>query len=817
MRLHIMARICRPWILVSLGLLVAACGTPTPEAAPFRSDRFNLGVSLPTGWQAAEGPTWLARPFLGLVAFNSWGEAEFWAPEVTTEQGSTYSPQSILGQLPDGGAYVALIHFAGGPLVSWEDYGPEYGRDDLGTLWQAHDCRDASGATWVDFSKWGRRLRLEVYCEAGATDATAAEVNEMLASWRFDRVPAGDAGWATLQARQLLPDSAHPEKFPLLTNEPVEGEPMQSYATGPVVTYLTSAEIQEDRVVVTFLLDWNDRDAGEISAECSSERCHWWRFEARPNGEVVLVDEGGAALPFGEPLGTPVPAAVATPGSPTASPAPPTASPALPTATPAPPDALTLAQEALAAHQPFTDARPVVGTLSASIAAWLRGGGDPAALAPALTTTSDLGEAPAAVTEVDLTGDGQEDVVVRVPVMGLPLLVFVRDGLGPPGFAGHALPPDLSSIQTDFPMEVTEFEHPAVQLQDLDGDGIVDVVFTTEFVGGSNYRLRPKAYRWQDGDFRLVFAADLVSWDGESDYALKPDPAAPGRLQFVLTYPHLYDHGFDHKMVDHPLGRQVWRWNSEAGRYVLFEKEVDLEHNAGGLPAAASDQLRWLTNEGEEAFRAGQYEEAIARYEAVLRRAEAEDWQPGEEEADWRAYAAFRRAEALLLLARPDEGLSALEAVATDMEGDLLGELARAFLQGYGSGEDPDAAARGVAAMQGADLYAHFYYERGGALRFPMEASGILYLGAGMVAYLNAHPDLAGDLPALRAGLAEIGFQVGGVLADENGDLSIIVPLPNRSYAYGQDSWVLAVDGDRWHVSLPVSEGEWPVVGWFAP
>jgi len=184
----------------------------------------------------------------------------------------------------------------------------------------------------------------------------------------------------------------------------------------------------------------------------------------------------------------------------------------------------------------------------------------------------------------------------------------------------------------------------------------------------------------------------------------------------------------------------------------------------------------------------------------VLRRAEAEDWQPGGDEADWRAYAAFRRAEALLLLARPDEGLPALEAVLTDMEGDPLGDLARAFLQGYGSGEDPDAAARGVAAMQGGDL-----------------SSGILYPGAGMAAYLNAHPDLAGDLPALRAGLAEIGFQVGGVLADENSDLSIIVPLPNRSYAYGQDSWVLAADGDRWHVSLPVSEGEWPVVGWFAP
>jgi len=201
----------------------------------------------------------------------------------------------------------------------------------------------------------------------------------------------------------------------------------------------------------------------------------------------------------------------------------------------------------------------------------------------------------------------------------------------------------------------------------------------------------------------------------------------------------------------------------------------------------------------------------------VLRQAEAVNWQPGEDEADWRAYAAFRRAETLLLLGRSDDGLSAMEAVATDMEGDLLGDLARAFLQGYGSGEDPDAVARGVAAMQRGDLYAHLYYERGGALRFPMEASGILYPGAGMAAYLNAHPDLAGDLPALRAGLAEIGFHVGGVLADENGDLSIIIPLPNRSYAYGQDSWVLAADGGRWHVLLPVSEGEWPIVGIFAP
>lgn len=490
-------------------------------------------------------------------------------------------------------------------------------------------------------------------------------------------------------------------------------------------------------------------------------------------------------------------------------------------------DALSAAQEALSAYEPVTDAQPVVNVLLSSIASWLDAGGEPSTLETILNETPmEAKRGPVTVTELDLTGGPEyraRDVVVRIPAMGLPLLVFVNEDGSPSRFAGYALPPDLEAIRTDFPLETTEIDKPAVQLEDLTGDSVPEVLFASMFAGASSYRLRPNAFQWREGDFRLIFAADLVSWAGRSDYTLEPDPTGKGSLQIVLTYPHLYSHGFDHKMINHPAGRQVWRWSPDAEKFVLSEEQVDLEQSGWesgsepGLPVTAEDRLRWLTNEGEAAFRAGRYEEAVPWYEQVLAEAGAEDWQPGEGEPDWAAYAAFRRAEALLLLGQGDEGLPAMEAVATDMEGDLLGELARAFLQGYGSGQDPDAAARGVAAMQGGDLYAHLYYERSGALRFPMEASGILYPGAGMAAYLNAHPDLAGDLPALRAGLAEIGFHVGGVLAHENGDLSIIVPLPNRSYAYGQDSWVLAVDGDRWHVSLPSGEGEWPTVGWFAP
>jgi len=491
-----------------------------------------------------------------------------------------------------------------------------------------------------------------------------------------------------------------------------------------------------------------------------------------------------------------------------------------PTATAVSSDPLTTAQEALAAYRPVTSTLPVVSILLLSVADWLDSGGDPAALALALTMTSDLGDAPVTMTELDLTGDGREDVVVRIPVMGLPLLVFVNDGSSPAHFAGYALPPDLEAIQTDFPLEETEIEKPAVQLEDLTGDGVPEVLFTTMFAGASSYHLRPKVFRWQGGGFDLIFAADLVSGAGRPDYALEPDPMAKGRFQFVLTYPHLYNYGFDHKMVDHPAGRQVWRWSVDADRYVLFEEQVDLTQSAGGqdFPVTIGDRLRWLTNEGEAVFRAGGYEEAVRRYEKVLRLAEAENWRWDGQEADWQAYAAFRRAETFLLLGQPSSGLPAMQAVATEMDGDLLGELARAFLEGCGDGSSPDAAAQGVAAMQSVDLYSHFYYERAGVLRFPMDANGILYPAAGLAAYLNAHPDLVGNLSALRGGLLEIGFSVEEVVPVEGGDLRITLRLPDAPNADGDlVPWLLTDDGGGWRVSLPISAGEWPSEGSFTP
>jgi hypothetical protein len=70
--------------------LAKPLAAPTPSVFPFRSDQFHVEVSVPLGWVVAEGPIRLTPPFVGLVAINSWGQADFWAPALLEEDGGFY-------------------------------------------------------------------------------------------------------------------------------------------------------------------------------------------------------------------------------------------------------------------------------------------------------------------------------------------------------------------------------------------------------------------------------------------------------------------------------------------------------------------------------------------------------------------------------------------------------------------------------------------------------------------------------------------------------------------------------------------------------
>lgn len=329
------------------------------------------------------------------------------------------------------------------------------------------------------------------------------------------------------------------------------------------------------------------------------------------------------------------------------------------------------------------------------------------------------------VLPVDLDPDIETELVIAVGIGGAPLLYAY--GAGGPWQVVPVPWPDNIEVDPNLWPGV-------VEAQDLTGDGAAELVTTYRLRGGSGVWDYVQVFRWTGADFALLFRADLLTWAGESRYALEPDPTQPGALQIALTYPHLYSLGFDHKLVNHPLGRQVWRWDAGVGRFTLAEMEVDLERSAWGEDAEVSvgDRLQWLVNEGETHFRQGDYEAALPWYEQALALAEAEAWEPVGESPHWSAFAAFRRAQLLLLTGNVDAGRAAMQAAAPMWERDaIFTALAQAFLDGYGEGGE-GAAERAFEAMRAAvDLEAYFYHEQQGRglLRYPMTAEGILSSG----------------------------------------------------------------------------------------
>jgi len=467
--------------------------------------------------------------------------------------------------------------------------------------------------------------------------------------------------------------------------------------------------------------------------------------------------------------------------------------------------------DALAAYQPVTDAQPTVAVLLSNIARWLDTGGKPSDLVRTLNEASDRTESAITATELDLTADGRDDVVVRIPIMGLPLLVFLNTKGPPAHFEGYALPPDLETIQADWPVELTayEIEQPALQLTDLTGDDVPEVLFNSVSVGGSNFRLRPRIFQWHEGDFRVIFAAELVSWIGYSTLSLEPNP--DGGQDIVLHYPHLYTTGFEAKMIAHPWATQRWRWEPSLERYALQETTCDLESVLTDWEDVPEwELLRVLVNQAELHYQAGALEQALAGYQDVVTRA-ADMERPQGRAPHWPAYARFRIAQVQALLGQAKAARAELSRLLADLdEKSNLRPLVQAFEENYNPAQ-PDAALRAMAALHGLNLYEQFYWhdDRPGDLTFPMSVGPLLWPGTPLARYLDAHPE-AVDGPsspereqALLHTLSELGFPVTGVrITDLNADglNEVLVTTDETDQINGRLLvWLLAQTNGRWH------------------
>ncbi len=457
------------------------------------------------------------------------------------------------------------------------------------------------------------------------------------------------------------------------------------------------------------------------------------------------------------------------------------------------PFAITLATLAVS-ENPGQWSRDATSALQRDMEAWLEAGNDPAGLREALSIVPLIDPATVEVNSTDLDGDGRNEVVLR-GLWGNPLFTICKSG----SFGTNC----STLLSFWFPEEWT-IVGSALIPQELNGVGGRELIITTTIMASEGARIEDMEVFSLDDDgdpFQQIFMASLEDWAGPARWKLEPDPTAPGQQQFVLTAPHIYGNGFEDRQLNHPLERQVWRWNWTDAQFALAEEEVDTERSGRGVdvPVTAGDRLWWKTNEAETAFRGGDYEAALERYEQII--VLAEGWTPSATEPDWAAYARFRRGECLALLGRAGEGRAELSALAEEYRGDMLGTLAASFLAAYGGGSAPDAAARGVAALPTAELYAHFSAEGSGSLQSPLNAPGILFPGAGLVDYLNAHPELTADMTALQAGLQEAGFAAEQV-QQQGEQLFIMLRLPQAPEAEGKlFRWRLEHADGHWRIA----------------
>lgn len=173
-----------------------ACTNSVPTtitSISYHSAKYNMNVQISLGWVGIEGPTNLKFPGIeGLVAFNSWGQTDFWAKaESENNTGGPisfhYSPAVVASQIPGGGAYIALVEEDGPPYI--DEKPVEYTGNDLSGLYQSHDWRQDSAdeAYFKNFYKGGLDLTLVVACSPNASDQTIAQINDLLKSWRFGK------------------------------------------------------------------------------------------------------------------------------------------------------------------------------------------------------------------------------------------------------------------------------------------------------------------------------------------------------------------------------------------------------------------------------------------------------------------------------------------------------------------------------------------------------------------------------------------------------------------------------------------------------
>lgn len=325
----------------------------------------------------------------------------------------------------------------------------------------------------------------------------------------------------------------------------------------------------------------------------------------------------------------------------------------------------------------------------------------------------------------DADGDGTTDLLVAPGVMAVRPVVLL--GRGEQGVVVPLLPPEAIGPDTAGAAKLD-------RVADINHDGTPEVVIPFEIPGASALNTELFVVRWDGQRFAPVFRTFLTTWAGGGEWKIRADGA------IETTCPVLG--AFDHKLLPHPIQTNVYDWAAGSG-YALVETRVE-------PPTTQRQQA----NLAEAAFRAGNWQAAIERYQQLLA-------DPGLQvepnvEIDFVAFAHLRLGQLFALTGQFDAALAELR-LAGQAE-PSIGDLALAFREGYA----PEAnASAGWATMLKVPLYRAIYEGKAGNLGEPAGATGVLWPGVGLAAFLNVPSEVLAMTDAeLTTALAASGLPV---------------------------------------------------------
>jgi len=280
------------WVIcLVVSILLASCSKrpgPTAEWITYRNEEYHFSFDYPEVWALSEGPQWTYMYGEGLASLNNLGQSPFWLTEQEMFPNEwEYGPGAFLKQLPSGAVYLE-VGLSGGPPIDPQYYGPEMEASDLSSLMDGADWETLEGGLQrynLRFDKWGRsEWNLVAYLREPLQEEDRSIVEHIFNTFRFDTIPVGDELWAIGEAKNHLPSTYHPERFPytqsMIGEEGKEG-----------IFRQTEAQRIEDDVLVAFTYGWGGWE------KCHPDTCHQWLFRVTAKGEVILVSESGATPP----------------------------------------------------------------------------------------------------------------------------------------------------------------------------------------------------------------------------------------------------------------------------------------------------------------------------------------------------------------------------------------------------------------------------------------------------------------------------------------------------------------------------------------